>query len=98
MTITGVTCETIPPLSTRPWVTTMKDSTPAWNESLIFSESYRRLLAQKTLIMFELVDFAISSSLKQARKVGRWSCRVFAPLLPCDDRFYSALHARFYAQ
>lgn len=66
---TGVLNETIPPAATQPWLMTMRSSTPFWEETLVFAESYRRLLAPKTLILFELVDFVAGSSLKEARKV-----------------------------
>lgn len=35
----------------------------------MFAESYRRLLAPETLVLFELVDFAGALSPKEARKV-----------------------------
>ena len=48
----------------------MSSSTPVWDESLVFAESYRRLLAPESLVLFELVDFAAALSRKEARKVG----------------------------
>lgn len=51
----------------------MTSSTPVWEEALVFAESYRRLLAPETLVLFELVDFAAGLSRKQARKVGQCS-------------------------
>lgn len=67
---TGVPCETVPPAATQPWLMTMRSSTPVWEETLVFEESYRRLLAPETLVLFELVDFAVGLSLKEARKVS----------------------------
>ena len=49
---------------------TMSSSTPVWDESLVFAESYRRLLAPESLVLFELVDFAAALSSKEARQVG----------------------------
>lgn len=49
---------------------TMSSSTPVWQETLVFAESYRRLLSPETVLLFELVDFAASLSRKEARKVG----------------------------
>lgn len=40
-----------------------------WEESLVFAESYRRLLAPEALVLFELVDVATALSRKEARKV-----------------------------
>lgn len=40
-----------------------------WEESLVFAESYRRLLAPEALVLFELVDVAAALSRKEARKV-----------------------------
>lgn len=48
----------------------MSSSTPVWEETLVFAESYRRLLAPGSLVLFELVDFAAALSRKEARKVG----------------------------
>lgn len=49
----------------------MTSSTPVWEETLVFAESYRRLLAPETLVLFELVDFAAALSCKEARKVDQ---------------------------
>lgn len=48
----------------------MSSSTPVWEEILVFAESYRRLLAPESLVLFELVDFAAALSRKEARKVS----------------------------
>ena len=40
-----------------------------WEESLVFVESYRRLLSPEALVLFELVDVAAALSRKEARKV-----------------------------
>ena len=66
---TGQACEAVPPAATQPWVMTMRSSTPMWEESLVFAESYRRLLAPEALVLFELVDVAAALSRKEARKV-----------------------------
>lgn len=67
---TGHACGAVPPVATKPWMMTMSSSTPLWEETLIFAESYRRLLAPECLMLFELVDFAAALSRKEARKVG----------------------------
>lgn len=69
---TGIPCETVPPAATQPWLMTMRSSTPVWDESVVFSESYRSLLGPETLVLLELVDFAASLSRKEARKVRRF--------------------------
>lgn len=56
----------------------MTSSTPVWGEALVFAESYRRLLAPETLLLFELVDFAAALSRKEARKVDE--CKNVYPL------------------
>ena len=87
---TGHACGTIPPVATKPWMMTMRSPTPVWEEALVFAESYRRLLAPESLVLFELVDFAAALSRKEARKVGVLSIHrnrvflsVFAGLLRC---------------
>lgn len=67
---TGRAFGTVPPAATQPWLMTMQSSTPVWEEALVFAESYRRLLAPETLVLFELVDFAMTLSRKEARKVS----------------------------
>lgn len=66
---TGVPSDIVHPVATQPWIMTMRSSTPAWEETLVFAESYRRLLVPESLILFELVNFMAGSSLKDARKV-----------------------------
>lgn len=74
---TGVLSEIIPPAATQPWLMTMRSSKPFWKETLVFTESYRRLLVPETLIFFELVDLVAGLSLKEARKVCRVTLHAF---------------------
>lgn len=59
----------------------MRSSTPVWQETLVFAESYRRLLAPESLVLFELVDFAAALSRKEARKVGGLPAEIVLVLL-----------------
>lgn len=50
-----------------------------WEESLVFAESYRRLLAPEALVLFELVDVATALSRKEARKVRKYHASSHVP-------------------
>eukprot|EP00903_Cladosiphon_okamuranus_P011632 g10941.t1 len=79
---TGHACRSVPPTATKPWMMTMSSSTPVWEETLVFAESYMRLLAPESLVLFELVDFAATLSRKEARKGGGLSKIAWAFLKP----------------
>ncbi|CAM9451788.1 unnamed protein product [Ectocarpus sp. 6 AP-2014] len=83
---TGRAFGTVPPAATQPWLMTMQSSTPVWEEALVFAESYRRLLAPETLMLFELVDFAMTLSRKEARKGGGLVKIAWAFLKPVGAR------------
>ncbi|CAM9962634.1 unnamed protein product, partial [Ectocarpus sp. 13 AM-2016] len=83
---TGRAFGTVPPAATQPWLMTMESSTPVWEEALVFAESYRRLLAPETLVLFELVDFAMTLSRKEARKGGGLVKIAWAFLKPVGAR------------
>ncbi|CAM9378289.1 unnamed protein product [Ectocarpus fasciculatus] len=83
---TGRAFGTVPPAATQPWLMTMQSSTPVWEEALVFAESYRRLLAPESLVLFELVDFAMTLSRKEARKGGGLVKIAWAFLKPVGAR------------
>ncbi|GMH84601.1 hypothetical protein TrST_g802 [Triparma strigata] len=62
-------CTFVPPVCTLPWrLSGVRGANPQWHEQIQILESYTTLLSEKTLLLFEILDFGPTVPIEEARK------------------------------
>ncbi|GMH86730.1 hypothetical protein TL16_g10637 [Triparma laevis f. inornata] len=62
-------CTFVPPVCTLPWrLSGVRGANPQWHEQVQILESYTTLLSEKTLLLFEILDFGPTVPIEEARK------------------------------